>query len=531
MAITYIIALLAAYSSLILAGPVPRHDRRQAFVSYANSSSIRSSTLDNLPTSNAIVDSLSTLAAGSDLLAIPETALIVQPIQQSVFTSVLPAITFQNPDGEDIATGDPETILSTAFITPTPTPAPQQSSSASPSPTPSSSLEAKPAESNTLIASSTIISADLRTSIAAVENTTASETSKQVPQFTYSPEEDNSLVSASPTAIPTSETLILSSGGLPGFNHPGSKSLGPTASAGISSVAPTSNSSSSQSTVQTPAPTIIPSSIAVPISTANSSVSLNPSAPSASESGVEDITSKVYVTETQYTTVFPSVSPTGFESSSQTPLATAAPTEGQNNLPVEQSSSKAVFASSNRSTAAPILSTALPPPPPPVVIITQFTTVTPNPDSEPTRAPEASSALPLPEPGPSPAPISSATPEPSTSLAVEPVPSSSSVVAEPPSVPPSQAPESPPMPSVSESTSSPPAVTESSTSPPEASASPTQDVPEPTEAPPAPSPEPIPTSTSEGPLIITPIPPSQIFTVTVTATDTIRETTTVTVTA
>ncbi|KAH9869629.1 hypothetical protein IAQ61_006838 [Plenodomus lingam] len=501
-----------------------------SFASYANSSSIQTATNDVFPTSN-IVQIPSALSTASELLVDAETALIVQPIQQSVFTSIAPAITFQNTAGEDIATEEPQTILSTLFITPTPTPAPQQSSSAIPSPTPTSSPEAKPAESSTLIASSRGFSAVLSSSVAAVENTTASETSLQIPQFTYSPEEDSSTLPASPTANPTSGTLNPSSGGLPGFSHPGSAPLNPTAGNGNSSVLPTGNSTLIQSTAQTPVPTVDSSSIVAPSSTINSStsISLNPNAPSPSEPVVEDTTSMVYVTETQYTTVFPSPSPTERLSSSQSPLAPVVPTDAQNTLPAEQSSTVVSSSCSSVST----LSAALPPHPPPVVIITQYTTVT---QPKPTDAPEAPSAppAPAPVPGPTLAPIPSVAPEPSsTSSAPAPVLSSSSspVVPEPQPTPPLQSPEDSPVPSASEPTVAPPAVTESSAPPPEASASTTQDVPAPTEAPPEPSSEPIPTSTTEGPLIITPIAPSQIFTVTVTATDTIRETTTVTVTA
>ncbi|CAO2654234.1 Nn.00g109670.m01.CDS01 [Neocucurbitaria sp. VM-36] len=525
MAIISIVMLLAACSTSVIAGPVPQNPRRQLFTSYANTSLTASSTTDVIQASSSanVVSTflrssespiaLSTLLSKALPLSAPnpeqtvnaDTALVVEPIQQTVFTHIIPAITFLNPKGEPLVTEDPQTILSTSYITPTPAPTTEESSSTTPTPSITPSQASMPTESSTIALSSNINSEALSTSVAAVENGTASTTSQRAPMFTYSPEgEETRTPLASPTLVSasistTSEQSVPSSGGLPGFEHPGS------ASRSIQVTSPAANS-----TIATI------SSVAVPESSANSSSPSSPlgsptgnPAPALTSEGAES-TTHLFVTTTEYTTVYPSSTPSDVAPSvpQASTLEPAAPTEAQNTLSAQQTSSQVAaspaLSAQPQESAAPALSSATaalptsPLDPPPFVIVTQYTTVTPTSGSSPTESPS--------------------TPSSATSSPAYANPSSSSSTAEPsstsPAASPSTSPAAPPPPSSTSETAQP--------------------APAPTETPSIPVPEPAPSSTtSEGPLIITPIAPSQIFTVTVTTTEkeTIRETATVTVTA
>ncbi|EUC51334.1 hypothetical protein COCMIDRAFT_58884, partial [Bipolaris oryzae ATCC 44560] len=148
------ILLLAACSTCVVGGPVPRNHQRRQFTGYFNTSSIISST------SEKVVAQL-------------DTALVVEPIQPTVFTSIAPGITFVNPDGEPLATQDPETVLSTSFITPTQKPTTEKSYSVIPTSTTTPGLKQAPVESSpTPTLSSDALSA-LSSSVKAAENSTA----------------------------------------------------------------------------------------------------------------------------------------------------------------------------------------------------------------------------------------------------------------------------------------------------------------------------------------------------------------------
>lgn len=459
------------------------------YESLATTSASRSVT-----SSPSITESTVPVATGD--IAEADTALVVEPIQRTVITHIIPGITFHNPEGVPVITDEPQTILSTIYITPTPAPKLDETSSASPIPSPTPSPEVASTESNNIPIASTSIPADVTSSVAAVENGTASETSQQGPMFTYSPKEETT---ATPVASPTqdrisnsttAESIAPSSGALPGFNHPGSasRSVRPTGNAPISTIAP----SSTLAVVESSGQPVLP-------------------APSASDSLVDDTesTTHIYVTKTEYTTVYPSATPSVLNTTTVEP---AAPTEAQNTPPGQPAGSdpyatpipsaqplESAALSSNSAAALPTTSLQ-----PPVVIITQYTTVTPAPEAQPTEAPAPSSTI---QPAPSIAP-SAPYEDPSTSAVAQPTatPPGATSPAEPAPSSEAQVPPSP--------TASPPAAISSST----------------TEAV---QPPPEPTSTSEGPLIITPIAPSQIFTVTVTETEkeTVTETATVTVAA
>ncbi|KAH6864792.1 hypothetical protein BKA58DRAFT_423307 [Alternaria rosae] len=219
MAIFSTILLLAACSTSINAGPVPKNHRRQLFPSYANTTSTIAST-------------------SGQQVAEAETAIIVEPIRQTIFSSIAPAITFVLPDGKPLVTQDPQTVFSTSYITPSPLPTPEETSSAvatssvtpSPKPTPTESSDVS-------------VSSALSSSVAAVENKTASETSRKAPMFTYSPIEETSTSLATPNASATSAVLASTTAGLPGFTHPGAAPSGPPSANTTTSAIVTSVSS------------------------------------------------------------------------------------------------------------------------------------------------------------------------------------------------------------------------------------------------------------------------------------------------
>ncbi|RYN37094.1 hypothetical protein AA0119_g682 [Alternaria tenuissima] len=542
MAIFSTILLLAAYSTSIIAGPVPKHQRRQLFTSYANTTSAAFST-------------------STQQIAEAETAIIVEPIQQTILTSIAPAITFVLPDGKPLVTQDPQTVFSTSYITPSALPSTEESSSAVATTSVTQSLEPTPTESVSVPISSAIETGILSSSVGAVDNKTASQTSQQIPLFTYSPiEEETSTSLATPPASATSAVLASTTGGLSGFTHPAAApSSLPVANTTASSVI-TSTPSMIESVVQASSSTPLVNSTSLALPLPISSGSPTAAVPSETASDAVDVTSRIVVT--QYTTIYATSQPP------QTPAQESAmPSEAQESVPVASSSLSSEVAGAptpSPSNAPAEVSPSASLQVPPVVIVTSYTTVMPTPTPQPSQAPETpvSSAMPEPVLSSSMAPSSSIAS--SSSEVAEPTPtapalsSSMSEIPAPTPTPPamassitpttSSAPESSAQTTTSSSSvvslpeaSSQPSLSSSTAPPPEVTASTSDAVPippAPTDMPSSasPEPEPVPSSTtSEGPLIITPIPPSQVFTVTVTATatekETVKETTTVTVTA
>ncbi|EDU41299.1 hypothetical protein TUN205_01831 [Pyrenophora tritici-repentis] len=336
MAFFFVVLLLAACSNITTAGPVPKLHQRQLFASFSNTSS--------------------TVAPATDVQA--DTAIVIEPIKPTVFTSIAPAVTFVNPGGKPLATLDPRTFLSTSFITPSPAPTTQKSTSALLTSTP----EPKPVESYVTPSSSAVVSAAPSSTVAVADNSTTNQSSKKVPVFTYSPAEDEtSKAPASPTVSLTSATPAPTSGGLSGFQHPGSASRSPQAA----------NTTTSVITASTPSPVIqAPSSASFdssPIIISTSSTSPVVALPSASQT--VDIASRVVVT--QYTTVY--ATPSASEAQESPSLASST---------LDMAS---VSASSSSSEMSPSASLQIPP----VIIVTSFTTVMPSPTPE---VPAASAA-------------------------------------------------------------------------------------------------------------------------------------------
>ncbi|CAA9956841.1 PAT1 domain containing protein [Pyrenophora teres f. maculata] len=322
MAFSFILLLLAACFNIITAGPVPRLHQRQLFTSYANSSS--------------------TIPSSTDVQA--DTAIVIEPIKPTIFTSIAPAVTFVNPGGQPLATQDPRTVLFTSFIMPAPAPTMQKSTSALPTPSP----KPRPVESHVTSSSSAVVSAAPSSTVAVADNSTTTQSSKKVPVFTYSPTEDESSTApASPTVSLTSATPAPTSGGLSGFQHPGSASRSPQAA----------NTTTSATTARTPSPVIQgPSSASFDSSsTMNSASSTSPVATLPSASQTIDVTSRVVVT--QYTTVYAIPS----ASEAQEAPSLASPTSDMAGVP--DSSSPAQI--------SPSASLQIPP----VVIVTSFTTL------------------------------------------------------------------------------------------------------------------------------------------------------------
>ncbi|CAG5184882.1 uncharacterized protein ALTATR162_LOCUS11129 [Alternaria atra] len=328
MAIFSIILLLAAYSTSIIAGPVPQAHRRQLFTSYTNTTSTIFSTSEQ-KTAEA------------------ETAIIVEPIQQTVVTSIAPAITFVNPDGKPLVTQDPQTIFSTSFITPSPLPTTEESSSAVATPSVTPSPVPTPIESISVPISSVIGSSAFSSSVDAVDNKTASETSQQVPMFTYSPiEEETSTSLATPTAPATSAIPASTTGGLPGFTHPAAAPSNlPSANTTTGSTI-ASASSMIESVIQasSSSPMVNSTSLALPVPT--SSGSPTAALPSETASDAIDVTSRIIVT--QYTTIYATSQPP------QTPAQESAmPTEAQESAPLASPTSEVASASMPSPSNAP----------------------------------------------------------------------------------------------------------------------------------------------------------------------------------
>ncbi|KAH7410221.1 hypothetical protein DE146DRAFT_342584 [Phaeosphaeria sp. MPI-PUGE-AT-0046c] len=465
MTIIYILLLLAAYQN-VSAGPLPRENKRQLFKSYTNTT--------QTPVSVSRPISTSYSSASPSRLVNADTAIVIEPVQRTVVTHVISAVTFLNLKGEPIATLEAETVLSTSYFTPTPQAAPSPSapgtSSVLPSSTPlvpsvpSLSSKAIPFTSSPALA----VPMSSQTAVSGPMNQTSR------PAFTYSPEEGQSAApTISPTSVLNSKPPAGNSTGLPGFDHPGSAPSG--------AVPPVASLSSAvTSSTRSPGPGT--QSTTAPIATGSAS------------------NSPVVVTKTEYTTVFPS--PTFSTPVDGSELIAGSTPPVQAPQPIQTSSN-----------ASPALLSPTPLAPPPVVIITQYTTVAPAPTG---GAPKASSTPTAPGAVPS-VPSPPVAPQPSSPVAEPPKPIPSSAK---PSAPSSRAPAVPAQPS------SPAA----SSLPVQLSSSPTPS-PQPPSASSASSPA-ASSTTTEGPLIITPIAPSQVFTVTVTATEkeTVTETATVSVT-
>ncbi|KAL6702979.1 hypothetical protein ACN47E_010334 [Coniothyrium glycines] len=474
--------LLAAFSASSSAGPVPVNSHRSFLDSYANSSLSAGPALTSSATSTA--HEILPKSFHSNVVE-ADTAVIVEPIQQTVFTSVVPAITFLDPQGNPLATGDPQTFLSTSYITPTPVPSVPRPSSTTLSLRSVSSPVPSAAKPRLTRASSGKPSFVPSSSLAIVENGT-------VPQFTYSPEgeEPATISSISVSVSPTSNSTRPTTGSLPGFNHPGSRSRAATAPGSVVNM--TSLVSYMISTVYTSAPAAAVTSASTRSSSRSSSAA-----------------SRVLVTETEYTTVYGTPPSTEVISGpSDVPLL---PTEAQENLSSSVISSiiitTSVYSGQSRSLTSQISSsmayTTIIATSVPVESLGQIST-SPVATAPISTSPDVSSAQVAPSTSQLVATHTFSTPLPeltvssfeSTGTSSEPFPS-----AAPPAPPSSQiASDIPPTPTASQ-------VLSISTSGP--------------------------TPSSEGPLVITPIPPSQIFTVTVTETEkeTVRETTTITVTA
>ncbi|KAH8727947.1 hypothetical protein GQ44DRAFT_757847 [Phaeosphaeriaceae sp. PMI808] len=509
------ILLLAACSTLITAGPVPRNERRQLFTSFTNTTIHASSTIQSFQASSSgsasssIVTSVvgplsatSSLPSGQQVNA--DTALIIEPIQSTIITRVISAVTFLNLKGEPVATQNAETILSTSFFTPTPAPAPASpsstvpSSSPNPASSPNTKLPVPSLKSSTVSLLSTTALALPISSQVAVESEPKNGTN--LPSFTYSPEESNTRASSiTPTPIITSKAPTGNTTGLPGFNHPrfSSRTIQPS-SVGISSAAEqssaipkTSAPTASSTTLNSP---IQPAPAASNSASSSENGALSTPVPNATDSITR---TRIVITKTEYTTVFPS--PSTIATSSAAIQQPSPPPKG----------SELVAGSTSAQIQQPIASpspvtvptTILAPPP---VIVTQYTTVTPK--SNPAEVP-TTPAVPVPT---TIAPVLSSAGVPSSSPSSPAPPRPSSKVPGAPIQPTSVA--APPLaPQASSST------TPSAQLPPVSSMKP---------PPPA-----VPSSTSDGPLIINPIASSQLFTVTVTATEkeTVTATATVTV--
>ena len=152
--------------------------------------SSRASSYSNTTSQVASTSQVSSLTAP---LVNAETAVIIQPIQPTVFTSTAPAVTFQLPDGQAIATETAQVFLSTSYIT-----------SAAPVPTSDTSANVA-ASSLPLAASETILSSlpakGLSSSKAGAASEALSATTYAPPMFTLSPVEESSAVSVALSSV------------------------------------------------------------------------------------------------------------------------------------------------------------------------------------------------------------------------------------------------------------------------------------------------------------------------------------------
>src|SRR5690242_915773 len=184
--------------------------------SYTNSTSIASTTIEASQSLHTVKETSSTLLSASESTPKPvfgffelprpspsepyanaETAVIIKPVQPTVFTQIAPGVTFLLPDGQTIATQTPEVLLSTSYITsPTSLPTVEIQSSAISEDVAAS--PSTPAESQAL---NSFPAKGLSSSQAEVESEAQSATSYSPPMFTYSPEDPATAASSAVSTI------------------------------------------------------------------------------------------------------------------------------------------------------------------------------------------------------------------------------------------------------------------------------------------------------------------------------------------
>lgn len=402
---------------------------------------------------------------------------MVTPIDHTVFTRTEAAITFVNPKGDPLVTQPEETLLSTSYITgssSTDTPTPK----ASPRVSSPVALETSTSTKGSCSVVKSSRQATIKPSDRLSSNATASGTIPQAPMFTYEPKGSTT---ASDEQRPTVVITISS------FTTITQDSNSTESQTGQPSVPTNSN--------LIPSTTLLQSTIALPSSPNNGTVASTQVELSSSAQRT------VFVTSTQYTTLFPSSQTSSQAATEPSPqLSSSAVATEPANSTLTQSSSL----SATQATATLITSSSTPPSlptsslsPPPVIVITPSVATVSESAALSSVATETSSnggaGFAYPTQGQA---ASSDVPpaSPSTSSSTSAVVPSASSVAQSPS---------------SEST---PAPTSPASSP-------------------SAAPSPAPSSTSSGPLIVVPINTSQMLTVTQTVTATTTEKETVTVTA
>ncbi|PVH99050.1 hypothetical protein DM02DRAFT_615328 [Periconia macrospinosa] len=455
--------LLAASSSLVIAGPLPLQFRSPFYPYFRNSTAISSAPA--LLTSSKSSEQLpSTTSNPISEIAEANTAIVVEPIGRTIITHTQPAITFLDPKGRPLITQAVETLLSTSFFTQSkPTPSRRASSQSSSIPASASPPAISSVRTSTVKASppSSVAATSSKLVTRLPSNGTVAITTSS-PNAPYSSKEGNretisqgeqqsinssSLISTTTKSMLSTATIRQSSNQLQGTT---SASSTPSNAAAI----PTIQRPTSRFDQSAPEPQ-------------------NTSTKSGFQPGRDPTPSRsvVFVTQTDYTTVTPSVA----------------------------STSK--IASTSISSVLPSTSLS----PPPAVTITS-SIPTPQTSITPTSAPSLPSSV---VSGTGAASQSSA-----ASLTAKPsgggnggsgfqYPTRSSAIGSAPTT------------AASPSTAS----TSASSNIPAASSS------RPTASPSVPA-----SSISNTPLIVTPINPSQLFTITVTATTTQKETAMVTTT-
>ncbi|KAF2477985.1 uncharacterized protein BDR25DRAFT_348283 [Lindgomyces ingoldianus] len=507
MAIFHTIWLLAACSTLVIAGPVPQHYRNLHYPRFENTSSRVSSVLQGLPAEIPSTTHLLFTASPSLLISASSSApvnaetpeIVITPIERSLSTVIIPAVTFKNPDGQPLQTREGQTVVLTYFIPNPPTAAPPEAPSTTSSIPPETSTNEAPvtsrAKSSQQSDTASSASTSSRSDSAKHTESALSVTSYQGPQFTYQPSGSSLGASSSQTIakLPSATTLLSfgpsESSSTTGASRTLLEGIPNTLSftavpSGSGAGSPASQSSSSTGAVNPPeqlttapsASSVISSKIGAASSTIAESSNV---AQSSIVSGSSNLTAKpslVIVTKTEFTTVFPSTT------AANNPPSSLQPSNSETNAAA--ASSTLVPTQSSSSAGLP----TTPLPLPPVVTVTRYTTVPPSPPtSAASQAPASSKNTPASGP-------------PASSSAVSSEPLSSQVAAtssNAPVPPPSSTPIAPLLPAT--------------TVPPPSSS--------------APPPEPSTSSTSESKLIVTPIPASQIFTITETVTE--KETVTV----
>ncbi|KAF2445586.1 hypothetical protein P171DRAFT_520353 [Karstenula rhodostoma CBS 690.94] len=462
--------LLAAYSSLVIAGPLPHLRHQFSSLHYLNTSST-----STIASRNDFANTLDLASIASSIPATQSieanTAVMVEPIDHTVFTRTEAAITFVNPKGDPLVTQAEETVLSTSYITkpsttetPTPKASPRVSSLAA--------LETSTSTQDFGSLLDTSVQATTTLSERLSDNTTTSTTAPQQPMFTYEPEDVTTVGDSSrPTITITISSFTTLTAGLDG------------------TVTETGQPSVPVNSSATPPTALLQSTIALSSNYNNQSTTLTGGESSSSAKRT------FFVTSTEYTTLYPST-PTSSQAAPQPSLQSsssvvasepAIPTLTRSSTP---SSTEPVATETPSSSTPPALPTSslLPPP---IIVIT--------PSAPESSEPAVSSTQTAEQPSSGGGGFAYPTQQPAESSNGPSAPPSSS--AEAPSVVPSP----------------PSGSTPATTSPPSSSSSA--------------EPSPALSSASSGPLVVVPIDSSQIFTVTETETTTTTEKETVTVTA